>query len=376
MAQRKEFKGNKLFAFLSSLQITVFGLLLLFILTFWGTVAQVENGLYASQERFFSSFYFLAMGFIPFPGAQLVLWILFINLFCAFFTRVIYKWENTGLIIIHYGLVLFLVAAFVTLHSSQESHLTLKEGQAANVSVAYSDWEIALWPDTEKNRTISAVDVKNIQSGRHINFHNLNLNFLIKEYYKNASAFSAPFAGIKENYLNASKLNVLKPKAIEKEPEKNAPGLILQLINAPDQPLVLLYGGEDQPTQITVDGKAFFIQLRFKRFPLPVTVKLIDFMMSKHPGTEVASSYQSKVEIEHDGVNRETMISMNEPLRFKEYTFYQASYQIDASGREASTLAVVKNAGRLLPYIATFVTFFGLALHFLLAAFNFQRTKK
>ena len=67
---------------------------------------------------------------------------------------------------------------------------------------------------------------------------------------------------------------------------------------------------------------------------------------------------------------------MNEPLRFKDYTFYQASYQIDAMGREASTLAVVKNGGRLLPYIATFVTFFGLAYHFLIAAFKYKRGRK
>lgn len=376
MTKRKKINGNKVFLFLSSLQITVIGLFLLFILTFWGTVAQVENGLYASQERFFSSFYFFALGFIPFPGAQLVLWILFVNLFCAFFTRVIYDWKNSGLIITHFGLVLFLIAAFVTLHSSHESHLTLKEGQASNVSVAYSDWEIAVWQDTQENRTVSAVDVKNFHSGRNLNFENLNLNFLIKDYYKNARAFSAPFAGIKEKYLNASKLNILKPKGIEKEPERNTPGIIMQLVSAPDQPFVLLYGAEDEPTQITVDGKTYYISLRFKRFSLPITVKLIDFMMNKHPGTEIASSYQSKVEIQHDDVHRETIISMNEPLRFKDYTFYQSSYQIDNSGRETSTLAVVKNAGRLLPYIATFVTFFGLALHFLLAAFNFQRAKK
>ncbi len=376
MSKPKKIKGNKLFLFLSSLQITVIGLLLLFILTFWGTVAQVENGLYASQERFFSSFYFLAMGWIPFPGAQLVLWVLFVNLFCAFFTRVTYDWKNSGLIITHFGLVLFLIAAFVTLHSSHESHLTLREGQASNVSIAYSDWEIAVWQDTQDNRTVSAVDVIKFHPGRNLNFENLQLNFLIKDYYKNARAFSAPFAGIKEKYLNASKLNVLQPKAVEKEPERNTPGIILQLVSAPDQPLVLLYGAEEEPTQIAVDGKTFYISLRFKRFPLPITVNLIDFMMNKHPGTEVASSYQSKVEIQHDDVHRETVISMNEPLRFKDYTFYQSSYQIDNAGRETSTLAVVKNAGRLLPYIATFVTFFGLALHFLLAAFNFQRAKK
>jgi len=68
--------------FLSSTRITVVCLFLLFILTFWGTIAQVQQGLYAAQDRFFNSFYFLAAGWIPFPGAQLVLWVLFVNLIC------------------------------------------------------------------------------------------------------------------------------------------------------------------------------------------------------------------------------------------------------------------------------------------------------
>jgi hypothetical protein len=350
--------------------------LLLFILTFWGTVAQVENGLYASQERYFSSFYFLAMGFLPFPGAQLVLWVLFVNLFCAFFTRVIYAWENSGLIIVHFGLVLFLVAAFVTLHAARESHLTLREGQASNVSLAYSEWEIAVWSKADKQKTVSAVDVKDVKEGRVIKFNNLPLSFSVVTYYKNAEAFSAPFAGIKEKYLNASSINVLKPENPQKEPEKNTPGIILKLLSTEEKPLVLLYGADEGPTKISVGDKEFNVSLRFKRLPLPITVKLLDFMMDKHPGTEMARSYKSKVEIQHDGVKREITISMNEPLRFKDYTFYQSSYNIDSMGREFSTLAVVKNAGRLLPYIATFVTFFGLALHFLLAAYNFQRAKK
>ena len=97
---------------LASLRITVICLLLLFILTFWGTIAQVENGLYASQERYFSSFFFLAMGFFPFPGAQLVLWVLGINLICGLFNKKLYGWRQIGVIIVHYGLILFLVAAF------------------------------------------------------------------------------------------------------------------------------------------------------------------------------------------------------------------------------------------------------------------------
>jgi hypothetical protein len=375
----KKLNRNKVIQFLASLKIGVICLLLLFILTFWGTVAQVQNGLYAAQERYFSSFYFLAMGFLPFPGGQLVLWVLFVNLTCAFFTRIVFAGEKIGLMITHLGLILFLFAAYVTMHEAVESHLTLREGASSNVSRAYADWEIAVWPVQPQSaaKTVLAQDIKNLKEGGLLTFQpenkSFDVNFTVKTYYPNADGLSAPFAGIKEKYLNASGINVLRPKALDKEREKNIPALILE---TPDKSLLLLYGLDDDATKIRVGENEYFVSLRNKRYPMPLRVKLLDFMMDKHPGTEVARSYKSKVEIEHDGVRRETVISMNEPLRFKDYTFYQSSYQIDSLGREASTFSVVKNSGRLLPYIATFVVFFGLAYHFLLAAFKFKRSRK
>ena len=96
--------------------------------------------------------------------------------------------------------------------------------------------------------------------------------------------------------------------------------------------------------------------------------------MELHPNTQIARSYQSLVEVQNNEVAREVLIVMNKPLRYRDFTFYQASYAIDGLGRELSTLAVVKNSGRMLPYIASLLTFAGLALHFLTQAFK-QKTK-
>ena len=52
--------------FLSSSRITVVCLFLLFILTFWGTIAQVQQGLYAAQDRFFNSYLFSGRRIYPF----------------------------------------------------------------------------------------------------------------------------------------------------------------------------------------------------------------------------------------------------------------------------------------------------------------------
>jgi hypothetical protein len=56
---------------------------------------------------------------------------------------------------------------------------------------------------------------------------------------------------------------------------------------------------------------------------------------------------------------------MNEPLRYKGYTFYQSSFE-QRDGIEVSVLNVVKNTGRFFPYLSCLVIFCGLLLHFIL----------
>jgi cytochrome c biogenesis protein ResB len=102
-----------------------------------------------------------------------------------------------------------------------------------------------------------------------------------------------------------------------------------------------------------------------KRYPLPFTVRLIKFRKELYPGSQIARSYKSLVEIESDGQRHQALISMNKPLRFRRLTLFQASYSEAGVGRESSTFAVSQNSGRLLPYIASALSFLGLAIHFL-----------
>src|SRR3989344_2132114 len=130
-----------------SVRITVVCLALLFILTLWGTIYQIEFGLYPAQERYFNSLYFLVFNVIPFPGARLVMGVLFFNFLFVVLFRYKYVWAKLGILIIHIGIMLFLLSGFVTLYHAVESHLTLAENEGANVSRAYHDWELAVWQE-------------------------------------------------------------------------------------------------------------------------------------------------------------------------------------------------------------------------------------
>jgi hypothetical protein len=364
---------------LASVKITVVCLFLLFVLTFWGTVAQVNQGLYAAQERFFASLIFLVFNIIPFPGAQLVLWVLFINLTCVTVTRFIhyFKPRYAGILVIHFGLLSYLAAAFVIFHVSVESNVHLKEKEGTNISASYSDWELACWTQKGDKRKVSAFDLSGAMNGQRLKFNAIPVEVIVNQFYPNAHAYS--FEQKEKNKsapVNASGIALLEPQEILIEREKNVAGGVFE-VRSPGQKNtdILLYGAETVPTSVQIGETTYYFALQHKKFQLPLTIELVDFRADFHPGTEMAKSYESTVKITRGDTSREVVISMNNPLTFRDYTFFQASYDIDSQGNEYSTFAVVKNVGRFLPYISSLITFSGLALHFFMMAFSSRRKK-
>ena len=355
---------------LSSAKITVVCLFLLFILTFWGTIAQVQQGLYAAQDRFFNSFFFLAAGFIPFPGAQLVLWVFFINLMCMMILtwRKYTNWTNSGLLITHVGLIIYFFAAFMVFHVSKESNVHLAEGESCNVSTSYQDWELAFWPEDSREHQVTAFDTKGFKPGIQVPFDNKDFTLTVHNFYLNSEAFGDSSGKMNPAILNASGITLLNEKPLNKEREQNVEGGIFDLQTNHQSSTLILYGAESQATTVNIAGKNYDFILRHTHFPLPFSIKLDHFKAEFHPGTDMAKSYESLVTITTGALERQVRIYMNNPLRYKDYTVYQASYDTDNMGRHYSTLAVVKNYARILPYIACFFVFFGLALHFLIQA--------
>jgi len=356
---------------LSSAKITVACLFLLFVLTFWGTIAQVQQGLYIAQERYFNSFFFLAAGFIPFPGAQLVLWVFFVNLISSIILtwKKYTQWENSGLLIIHLGLILYFFAAFMIFHVSRESNVTLAEGEGTNVSTSYQDWELAYWKDNGNERQVTALDTRNFKPGYQVPFNNTDFTLTVRHFYLNSEAFSDSTTKIDPLTLNASGITLMNEKPVVKEKEQNIEGGYFDLKANHKNYTLILYGAESQPTPLTIGDKNYYFILRHTRYPLPFTIKLNHFKAEFHPGTDMAKSFESTVTISTGSLERQARIYMNNPLRYKDFTVYQASYETDSNGRQHSTLAVVRNYARILPYISCFVVFFGLALHFLIRAF-------
>ena len=364
---------------LASLKLTVICLVVLTVLVIWGTVYQAEHGLYQAQQKFFHSWLFFIFGFIPFPGTVAVMFVLFVNLVFSLIFRIKLKLANIGNIVTHLGIIILLVGGFITFYFTQESTLMLKEGEESRWSTSHREWEIALWQETGADKDVYAMDTNHLSPGDRLSFDDLGIDLKVVEYYGNCTALSGGMLPNSTAPSNASGITLLKEKQMFSEMEQNVAGIVFEVTpegNSQAKAKVLLYGQEDIPTLVTVDGKNFGFSLRKKRLPLPISVYLQDFKAVMYPNSSIPKSYESKVVIREDGaVEREVIISMNKPLRTRNYTFFQSSYYIEPNGTEYSILAVVQNSGRLLPYISSIVIFSGMLIHFLVMLMR-RRKKK
>ncbi len=358
---------------LASLKISVVCLLLLLILTAWGTIYQAEAGLYAAQTRFFFSWYFLVGGFLPLPGAQLVMWVLFFNLIASMVFRVTYSFANIGNILTHSGFLFLLAGSFVTFKFAQESYLPLAEKEVSNVSLDRRAWELAVWSDGEGGleRKVSAVQLGTGQVGEEIDFSEFGFKAILENYYRNCDP-TADTTGM-SGPAEMRKLGNLVTRRPAQDPEDNIAGARLRIKPAGgDAQELLLYGGQLEPLTVDVQGHLIQVTLRKQRHPLPVSIRLIDVKKEEYPGTGIARTYQSDVEVKAEGaMSFKTRINMNHPLHYKDFTFYQSSYDVDAQGHESSVFAVVENSGKLLPYISGAMIFCGMLFHFLVMLFRY-----
>lgn len=351
--------------FFTSLRVVVICLALLMVLVVLGTVHQVEFGLWAAQQRFFYSWVVLLFGFVPIPGAQLVMWVLFLCLTVSLVTRFRLGWRQAGLISIHVGLMLMLAGGWVTHRFGEESFLTLLEGEGSNVSADYRHWELSVSRGSGSVREVTGVNTAGLEEGTAFSVEGFDLPVTVVAYYSNSEAFTGPVPAQEPDFRNASGIVRLEETARNRDPERDLPGLIIDVDIGSDQPdRILLFGGDTAEAQIDRNGETLFLSLRRIRYPLPVFVTLRDFRKTVHPGTNTPKSFSSLADVRMQDVERQVVIEMNRPFRYQGFTFFQASYAEMAGGLESSTFAVTQNYGRLIPYIATALTVFGLVLHF------------
>ena len=91
---------------------------------------------------------------------------------------------------------------------------------------------------------------------------------------------------------------------------------------------------------------------------LPFEVELLDFKLTRYPGSKSPSAYESLLKLHIDGKSFEQLVYMNHVLDLKGYRFFQASYDPDELGSILSVSYDV--AGRRITYTGYAILFIGL----------------
>jgi hypothetical protein len=371
-----------------SLRLTLFCLAAAFVLVFAGTLAQVRFGLYIVQEEYFQSWLIWWQApsgnfSLPvFPGGHLIGALLLVNLIASMITRNIWSWKKLGIQFIHVGIIIMLAGGLATDLFSVHSYMRIKEGGTSNYSEDSMRMELAVIdmsdPETEQ---VTAVPGERLADGGTIIHDSLPFRMEVRGFYQNSKLQMIGQGGTSvpasTQGTGARVAVTTKPRATRMD-ERDSMSAVLEIIPAK--------GGESLGTwlvsdalaaaqEFECDGRKWSIQLRPTRYYKPYSLSLLDFTHETYPGTQIPKNFSSKVNLADAEMdeNRQVLIYMNHPLRYRGDTYYQSGFEPDNSG---TVLQVVRNPSYQAPYVACAVVSLGLIYQFVFHLAAFSRRKK
>lgn len=121
------------------------------------------------------------------------------------------------------------------------------------------------------------------------------------------------------------------------------------------------------PIAFNYKGERITFELAKKNITLPYELVLDQFKMDKDPGTNNPASFESYVTLfrGNEGSTKHHVF-MNNPLKYQNFTFYQASYFETQEGPFGSVLSVNFDPGRFWKYLGSLLLVLGSIWHFVL----------
>ena len=399
---------KKTVEFFSSLKLTVVLLAFAIVIVFVGTLAQVDEGLYAAQSHYFRQWLVVGAHLlgkqipIILPGGYLIGTLLLVNLVSAHIYRFQLTPKKIGIQLAHAGVILLLVGQLATDMLAREMQVHFDEGQTRAYAESATEYELIFQSGDE----VTAIPAKLLTPGDELKIDSLPFAIRVKSFWKNSDpSFRAPMMTnappLASNGLALS-FDFREMPDVKTMDERNVPTAVIEL-PGPNGSLgdwvISDWAGDDslveairndyasqmgaqmaqvisaklvRPQSVEIGGKPFTFVLRPTRIYQPFSLTLLKATHTVYPGTDIPKDFRSRVRLENSGTGekREVEISMNHPLRYEGLTFYQ--YQMDAgqvaqqAGRTpSSVLQVVRNPSWLTPYIGCAMVGVGLLIQFL-----------
>ena len=345
--------------YLAKPHILFYALPWLMILLVLGTIAQKEVGLYNATEKYFNSI-ILWLGPIPTPGGLTTIGVILVALAIKFIFFSTWQRKRAGIILTHLGVLLLLIGSIVTSTMSREGFMIIPEGQSINSMSDYRERVLTIHQD---DTIIQEFSFKSLQENQIITVNNLTFKILLLCDNCDAKVPSGTYKNLQGLAANMELFSVPD----EKNTEANFSGLIFEISGSKKAENGSYIVIEDIPKipEITSDAGEIRVNLGRKKEKIPFSITLKNFKKIDYPGTVKAREFESDIIIQDGDLEWPATISMNKPLRYKGYTFYQSSFE-QRENIEVTVFSVVQNIGQIFPYISTLIIFIGLLLHLII----------
>lgn len=385
MSKKDKSFSERLLATLGSYGLCCLCLITLFVLTLFGTLYQVDHGLFEAKQVYFNSWFLwadLGETSIPyFPGGVLAMSVLTLNLIVGGLLRIRWSVRNVGVIIIHFGIIFMLVAGLVKMTKAEEGHLTLWESdnpRSENDETrsdhfrSYQLWEIAIWEVKNASEgtefVIGDEFFTDLEGDATRRFTNAGLPFALdlKGFIKNCDVLpKGPRWEATGEVIDGYGIMTRPP---EKESERDIAGIHAEVSVGGVSQRGILYGAQQSPWVIDVNGRIFAIDMRHERYPMPFEIRLEKFIKEDHAGITMAKAYRSEVTRIDGNGEQPVLIQMNEPLREGGLVLFQSSWGPQGARPGSplfSVFSVVRNPSDKWPEYAMWVIFLGLLITFI-----------
>lgn len=384
--------------FFSSLELTIACFALAMVLIFFGTLDQTNLGIHGAIEKYFYSVfvYHHFEGpdlYIPYmPGGYLVGFVLLVNLLTVIVYRFRFSRKKAGIWLIHIGVILLLLGEFISSVFQNDARMTISEGDTVNWAESSRESELALTDRSgEETDRVYAIPQIMLEREQLVEIDELPFTVSVDQFFANSLIQSRDSESLPEGMKLASRGFGLSQIALEvpktgKMNERNIPAVVVTLFDDStlnEDPKIIgtwlvteweSLGGMP-PQRFTFNDRVYTIEMRLAREYLPYRITLVDFRHDKYPGTNTPKNFSSDIIVKNDltGEEREFHIKMNEPLRYADRSFYQHSFMSDEI---TSILQVVKNPGRLFPYISCSLITLGLVVQFVVSLERFSQRRR
>jgi len=338
-----------------------------------GTLAQRWMGLWPALDMFFSGFILWA-GPIPLPGAYILLGTLSISLTLKFLLKSDWSLHKFGINLSHLGAIILLLGGLITAITAKESYMLIPEGEETQFIYSYTARNLVIYEDKTQIQSHSFENIENW------NFPDLPFKIEPQYWCENCEILKraeipantpaeTPEYSENQPYQGMAQFMAFQSKAPDPQPETNLTGIQINISGSDQDGIYIAFDGMPKPIELTKNNRKFTLVFGKEQTALPFSIALIDFVKDEYTGTTMAREYSSDIIVKDGALEWPTRIEMNEPLRYKGYTFFQSSFE-QGPGYEATILAVVENKGWLFPYLGTIIISLGLISHLLIRLYR------